>query len=194
MLRRLGVRYVVHRLSDGRFSWAYPFWDYPYYKSVYRNNHYEVFENSNALPRAFLASSYLVRSEGQQIIDTLFSAGLDPRQQIVLETDPKIDTRSGDGGVSIVRYTPNEVIMQTESDVPKVLFISDVYDPGWKGTVDQVYARIYRADYDFRAMFVPAGQHVVRMVYRPDSFVHGVRIAVAGLGLLAYGIFRMRKL
>src|SRR3989344_1416820 len=45
VLQLFGVRYIVHRLSDGRFSWAYPYWEYPHYQSVYRNEHYEVFEN-----------------------------------------------------------------------------------------------------------------------------------------------------
>lgn len=194
VLQLLGVRYVVHRLSDGRFTWAYPYWEYPYYQSIYKNDHYEVFENQKALPRAFLASSYLVRADDQSIIDALNSAEFDPRQTLVFETDPKILTQTGPGSVDIIKYIPNEVVMRTESPVPKLLFLSDVYDPGWKGTVDNNVAQIYRADYDFRAVFLPAGKHAVRMVYWPDSFTHGLWIAVAGIGLLGCVIFQLRKL
>lgn len=184
-LQLLGVRYIVHRLSDGRFSWAYPYWEYPYYKSIYRNEHYEVFENQNVLPRAFLASSYIVRSIDQHIIDTLFSEGFDPRRVVVLENDPKMMTREGEGSVDMVKYTPNVVIMRTESAVPKLLFLSDVYDPGWKATIDGQNAQIYRADYDFRSVFVPLGEHSIRMVYWPGSFVVGLWLAGSGVLLLA---------
>ncbi|MEK7543333.1 MAG: YfhO family protein [Patescibacteria group bacterium] len=184
-LQLLGVRYIVHRLSDGRFSWAYPYWEYPYYKSIYRNEHYEVFENQKSLPRAFFASSYLVRSTDQQIIDTLFSEGFDAGQTLVLETDPKVFVQSGAGGVDIITYTPNDVVMRTSSGTPKLLFLSDAFDPGWKATIDGQNVQIYRADYDFRSVFVPSGEHTIRMVYWPGSFVVGLWFAGFGVLLLA---------
>ena len=49
----LGVRLLAHRLSDGRQPWTYPYWSYPNYKSIYRNKHYQIYENSRVLPRAF---------------------------------------------------------------------------------------------------------------------------------------------
>lgn len=193
-LQLLGVRYIVHRLSDGRFSWAYPYWEYPHYQSVYRDEQYEVFENQKALPRAFLASSYLVRVTDQGIIDTLYSEGLDPRQTLILETDPEIAPQSGEGTADITKYTPNEVVIKTASTTPKLLFLSDVYDPGWRAAVDGKEARIDRADYDFRAVAVPAGEHTIRMVYWPKSFVYGLWIAMLGAGLMAVMVFRLKKL
>ena len=193
-LQLLGVRYVVHRLSDGRSPWAYPYWEYPHYKSVYRNEHYEVFENQKALPRAFLVSSYVARNTDQSIVDTLYSRGFDLRETLILETDQEIVPQSGEGTADITKYTPNEVVIKTSSTVGKILFLSDVYDPGWRGTVDGKEARIYRADYDFRAVAVPAGAHTIRMVYWPKSFVYGLWIAGIGVGLVTVIAFRFKKL
>jgi len=193
-IRLLGVRYVVHRLSDGRFSWGYPYWEYPYYQSIYRNDQYEVFENKNALPRTFLASSYITRSTDQDSIDTLYSKDFDLRETLVLETDPEVKPQLGDGRVTITKYTPNEVVIRATSLVPKLLFLSDVYDTGWKATVDGKGARIYRADYDFRAVSVPAGEHTIRFVYWPRSFVYGLWISAIAIGLLVVLMFRLKKL
>ena len=193
-LQLLGVRYLVHRLSDGRLTWTYPYWNYPYYKSIYKNNHYEVFENQNVLPRAFLASTYLVRTTDQSSIDTMYSEGFNLRQTLVLETDPEIAPQAGEGTADIMKYTPNEVVIKTFSTVPKILFLSDVYDPGWRGAVDGKEARIYRADYDFRAVAVPAGAHTIRMVYWPKSFVYGLWMAGIGVGLVTVIAFRFKKL
>ncbi len=183
-LQLLGVRYLVHRLSDGRFPWAYPYWEYPHYNSIYRNNYYEVFKNERALPRAFLASSYVVRTTDQGIVDTLYSGGFDPRETLILETDPEIAPVPGGGTVDITKYTTNEVVIRTTSEAAKLLFLSDVYDAGWKAMVDGKKARVYRADYDFRAVAVPAGEHIVRMVYWPRSFEIGLWMAGAGVVLL----------
>lgn len=184
VLQLLGVRYIVHRLSDGRFTWAYPYWEYPHYKSIYKNEHYEVFENQKVLPRAFLASDYVVRNTDQGIIDTMYSEGFDFGKTLVLETNPDIVPSQGEGIVDMTKFTPNEVVIKTTSTVPKLLFLSDVYDPGWKAAVDGREARIYRADYDFRAVAVPAGDHTIRMVYWPKSFIVGLWLAAAGLGML----------
>lgn len=178
-LQLLGVRYVVHRLSDGRFGWAYPYWQYPYYTSIYRNNHYEVFKSDKVLARAFLASSFIVRTDPQSILDALYSQDL--IQTVIVESEPEITPAKGEGLAEIVRYTPNEVIIRTRAPVPKLLFLSDVYDAGWKATIDGKAAQVHRADYAFRSVSVPAGEHTVRMVYWPKSFVVGLWLAAAGL-------------
>ena len=58
MLQLLGVRYILHRVSDGRNIWAYPFWNYPHYVQIYKDDVYEVYENTRAYPRAFLTSNF----------------------------------------------------------------------------------------------------------------------------------------
>lgn len=193
-LQLLGVRYVAHRISDGRYVWAYPYWQFPYYKSIYRDNYYEVFANEKALPRAFLASSYSVADKDKNITDALYQKEFDPRETLVLEREPLLRPQSGEGSVEITKYTANEVVLQSKSSVPKLLFLSDVFDRGWRATVDGQEARIDRADYDFRAVSVPAGEHTVRMIYWPKSFVYGLWIAALGAGLMLVFAFRRKKL
>lgn len=193
-LQLLGVRYALHRLSDGRYAWAYPYWQFPYYKSIYRDNYYEVFANEKALPRAFLASSYSVADKDKNITDALYQKEFDPHETLVLEREPLLRPQSGEGSVEITKYTANEVVLQSKSSVPKLLFLSDVFDRGWRATVDGQEARIDRADYDFRAVSVPAGEHTVGMVYWPKSFVYGLWIAALGAGLMLVFAFRQKKL
>ncbi|MEK9143670.1 MAG: YfhO family protein [Patescibacteria group bacterium] len=187
-LQLLGVRYVAHRLSDGRYAWAYPYWQSPYYKSMYKDNYYEVFVNEKALPRAFLASAYSVADNDKRIIDALYQKEFDPRETLVLEREPVIQPQSGEGSVEIKKYTANEIVLQSKSSVSKLLFLSDVYDNGWRATVDGQETRIDRADYDFRAVALPSGDHVVRMVYWPKSFVYGLWVAAIGI-LCLFGLF-----
>ena len=94
-----------------------------------------MFENQTALPRAFFASSYIIRNTDQESIDTLYSKDFDLRETLVLETDPEVKPQSGDGRVTITKYTPNEVVIRATSLVGKLLFLSDVYDTGWIATV-----------------------------------------------------------
>ena len=160
-------------------------------KSVYRDEQYEIFEFTKAFPRAFLASSFLVENDDQKILDDLFSKDFPLRDTLVLEKKPTIVPQQGDGTASIVSYTANNVTIQTSSSVAKLLFLSDTYDSGWHVRVDGMETSLYRADYDFRAVAVPAGSHMVQFTYTPRGLQEGmifVYIAIVGIGILFIGI------
>lgn len=188
-LELLGVKYLIHKKSDARYEWAYPFWRFPQYLPFYSDEYFEVYRNEKALPRVFLASSYTIATGDQNIFKTLFDPAFDRRNSLVLEEKPTLEPREGEGKVEMTRYSPNEIIVVTKSDVSKLLFLSDVYDKGWKAIIDDVPTKIYRADYDFRAIAVPAGEHVVKMTYWPQSFQSGLLLAAVGLAALCILVF-----
>jgi hypothetical protein len=70
------------------------------------------------------------------------------------------------------------------------LVLADSDYPGWGAAVDGEAAPVCRADYLFRAVPVPPGEHVVTFAYRPLSFAAGVAAALAAVlaaaGLLAW--------
>jgi hypothetical protein len=193
-LQLLGIKYIYHRFSDGRNSWVFPYWEYLADGSmhqVYSDEKYEIFEYKNGYPRAFLASSYTVKTTDKDIIDTLFAKDFDRRNSLVLEEKPAFDPQSGSGSAEIVSYTPGKVTIQTDSQSSKLLFLSDVYDAGWKAFVDGKESRVYRADYDFRAVVTPPGNHTVEFRYAPDEFQWGIMLSIIGLGGLFYMLKRI---
>ncbi len=188
----LGVRYVLHRKSDGRNVWAYPVWNYPQYRFIYEDEYYEVFENTGAIPRATLVSSYQVKTDEQEIIDTLFSENFDKKTSVVLENKPDIEPAQGAGEVTIATYFPTRIELTTHADTPKLLVLTDVYDPGWRAYVDNRETAVLRANYDFRAVSVPSGSHTVTFLYRPKGFQ--VALVAASLVLLVLGIGTIKKI
>jgi len=70
---------------------------------------------------------------------------------------------------------------------------SEAWYAGWKAFVDGKQVPIYRADYLFRAVPVPAGKHRVVMVYRPWWWVvGGITSAAALLALAALAVCKIR--
>jgi len=180
----LGVKYIYHRLSDGRNVWAFPYWEYPGMRQTYSDEQYEIFEYPDTYPRAYVASSYVIAKDDKEIIDTLFAKDFDRRNTLVLEEKPLIEPQTGSGSAYIQTYSPTRVTIQTVSDTPKLLFISDNYDDGWQVTVDGKPSRIYRADYNFRAVGVSAGAHTVEFRYQPQEFRWGIIMTVIGVLLM----------
>ncbi len=64
---------------------------------------------------------------------------------------------------------------------------------GWKAQVDQSEVEIFRADYLFRAVRVPAGKHVVRFHYRPTSFYWGMALSLLSMAVVAWMVFSSRR-
>jgi uncharacterized membrane protein YfhO len=65
------------------------------------------------------------------------------------------------------------------------LVLADSYYPGWKAFVDGREEVIRRANLFFRAVQLPAGNHIVEFRYEPRSFTFGLVISAATLVALA---------
>lgn len=184
----LGIKYVIHKRSDDNTSWTFPFWLYPKgeFKLKWEDDRYQIFENSKINPRVSLVSSYTVQKDSQKILDKLFSDSFNPRENVVLEQDPMLDNKLSLSGIArIDQYTPNKIKVNVNSLSKAILTLSDAYYPGWKAFVDAEEVPIYRANFAFRAVVLPAGSHEVTFVYDPLSFRSGLYLSVMGL----FGVF-----
>lgn len=202
----LGVKYLLAEKSDFDLLLSKNF------VKVFEGNEdvngrtFGVFENQTVLPRVLLASNYegppgvdstnktekKIKEERRQLIPAkLFSEGFDWRNVIILEEPSPISPQFGPGTADIVSYKPNEVVIKTKSDQPKLLFLTDNYYPGWKAKVDGEETKILRADYTFRAVPLRAGEHTVRFYFDSDSFKWGLIISV--VSLVALALFTLRK-
>lgn len=90
---------------------------------------------------------------------------------------------SSSGAVDVLAYESHESAFRVRAPADGFLFVSDTFYPGWRAFVDGAERPILRAEGAFRAVAVPAGDHEVRMRYRPASFTLG--LATTGVALLA---------
>ena len=140
--------------------------------------------------RALVVFDYRV-SDPAAILDEVRSGKFDPRQVLLLEAEPEIT--AGDAGkntametnvsVRITSYESDAIRVEAALPRPGFLLLLDTYFPGWTARVNDRPARIYRADYNFRAVSLPAGKSTVSFTYQPNSLRLGM--ALAGLSLLA---------
>ncbi len=179
----LNTRYIFHKISDGQADWEFHFWNYPGLEKTGENSVYQVFTNHDSLPHVWIPQSYVVDRNSDTILPTLFGANFDRSHTIILEQDPNIH-QLGSGSATITSYKPEQILVKTSVDHPSLLFLSEIYDPGWEALVDDRAAKIYRADYTFRAIVVPAGTHTVEFVYNPWQWKLGLILMGTGMLLL----------
>ncbi len=72
--------------------------------------------------------------------------------------------------ICLTSYTPNRLTYETNNAQDGIAVFSEIYYPdGWHVTVDGQPAKLARADYILRTMYVPAGQHTIEMRFRPTK-------------------------
>ncbi|MBN2555402.1 MAG: YfhO family protein [Anaerolineales bacterium] len=119
---------------------------------------------------------------GDEALVMLQDEGFDPNAVVYVENHAGGALPAGSGGSAVpsTQTNPNQVRINVETDEGGWLVLSDTFYPGWQAYMDDEPVEMYPADYLFRAVWVPEGQHQVEFRYESDLFWAG-----CGLSLLA---------
>lgn len=177
VLDLLGTKYILDRVENGSTNKTFPL---EQFEMIFNTDGWRVFKNLKALPRAFLVSDYQIFKTKEDFEKIFFSREFNPAKTVLLEQEPNyhLNDLNHLSKAEIISYRPNTVILATETNADQILFLSDVYYPGWKAFIDEAETKIYRADYAFRAVIVPAGKHQVVFTFAPFSFKMGLIISL----------------
>ncbi|HET6204857.1 MAG TPA: YfhO family protein [Planctomycetota bacterium] len=163
---------------------------------VFSEPGFHAYRREAALPRAWIVpAARLVRDEGRpgpgnEAIAALASRGFRPREEVLLPDTATRASGTGGGAVAIRDVTPEEVEVSVRGSGGGYLVTSEVFYPGWTATLGGTPVPIERANYAWRAVALPAGDHTIVFRYRPLSFSLGVASSAAGaLFLLACAAF-----
>lgn len=141
----------------------------------------KIYENHAYFKRAFLVPKAVIIKNREGILRQMLKPDFDPLKEVILEEEIPILKSKAQNlkyQIKIVTYQSNKVIINTSSSTDSILFISDTYYPGWKALIDSKLTKIYRANYIFRAIFLPKGSHEVKFIYSPLSLKIGLTISL----------------
>jgi hypothetical protein len=128
-------------------------------------------------PRFFPARDSLSR-----LIDPRF----DPGKEVLLppEASSAIAATAAPNSRILQRLVnAHELVLEVETDAPTLVTVAQSFYHPWKAFVDGQPVKLWRANYAFQAVEVPAGKHTVRLVYVDEKFRLGVGISLAGLAV-----------
>ena len=162
----------------------------------------DVYLNPAALPRALFVTSHRVVSDHEAAWQAIHDPAFDPARTVILERDQVLDDASslqpgetigGGGQVAFARYDPNDIELRVEAKVAGWVVLSDVYYPGWQAMLDGEAAPVLRANYTFRAVPVPAGEHTLKMTFAPRTWRVGLTVSLTTwLALAAAAVITLR--
>ncbi len=183
----LGVKYILDRTENGSTTQTFPL---ERFSEIYSKDGWKILENHKAASRIFLASSYRIFQNNEEFEKIFFDKNFDPTTTILLEQSlpQQIQMPIIPDQITLQQYEPNKITIKTINDGNRLLFLSDTYYPGWKAIVDGKETKIYRADYTFRAIYVPKGQHIIHFIYQPFSFQLGATMSTISILIIFCGI------
>lgn len=166
VLNLLNVKYVISDRYDS------------IYGNLVFNGTRKVIFNPNYLPRAFFVKSYQV-SDPYTILLKMRNAEFDPREIVYFENDlnVKIDPPDLDSYVQILEYGIQKIKLKAKASGNNLLFLSETWYPRWKCFIDGKEVPIIKANYVFRAVVVPKGEHEIMFVYKDEKFELGSKIS-----------------
>ena len=171
LLDLLGVKYVLQKDEGLTEVWQPDYQTFPseIYQLIWQKGKWQVYENKTALPRIFLVGDYQVEKDKQKIADLIFDPKFPLEKKLILEEELAnnfvLDFQTV-WEIKLVDYQPNKIEIKTSSTGNQLLFLSDNFYPNWQAEIDGQKAKIYRANYSFRAVAVPKGEHQLVFSYK----------------------------
>ena len=157
-----------------------------------------IYGNPSMLPRAFFVSKAEVASP-LDILKHLAIGDFNPIEKAYVETalPQSIDTITPGTKADVTEYKNEDIKISTTATGNNLLFISEVYYPGWKAYLDGKEVPIFKTNYAFRSVIVPAGNHTLELKLRSENFELGKNLSLFAniFTLLAAiaGVFMMIK-
>lgn len=155
-----------------------------------------VYERPSGLPWARLVPEIEVFRDDEVALVRLQHADFDAKRTVIVDEQPDCSSTTNTidfvGSVHVVANSPGYWLMETQSNAPSVLVVSETAFPGWQVTIDGRSVAWYTAYTVIRAVCVPAGTHQIEWVFDPWVVKVGIGISVATL-FMVVGVLALKK-
>ena len=174
-------------------------------EDLLKGNTVKLYRNRNPFLRTWLVKDYRVL-DSNQMLSAMTSKDFHPDKTVFLEEEPKWgppnppflkvglrgskESPSGPKNkVEFVSERNNRLHLHVKTPENTLLVLSDTYSSGWRAYVQPFGSqlsngakgeerRILRANYNFRAIPLKAGEYEIRFIYDPISFKIGMVVSL----------------
>lgn len=140
-----------------------------------------VYELSSPLPHTFIVHEARSFPNSDQLTKEFSQEEFDPLKEVLLEESFEkltVNTAPSFNKAEVVQYLPEKVVIRAKTDLPGFLVLTDTNFPGWEARIDGQPAKIYQADFLFRAVRIEPGEHQVTFEYKPKEVYLGAMISL----------------
>ncbi len=152
------VEWVVKHTMPGFYK---TFYDQPVeYCDLYK-------EEGQLFVSPELRGPFITNEASEKGVSTGFMvASLDPK---TITPDQSPYTRDED--VKVIDFEPNRVRFKISNKKAGMFYYADSFDSHWTAKLDGATVPLFKAHFNFKAAFVPEGEHTLTLSYQPWGFI-----------------------
>jgi hypothetical protein len=152
------------------------------------------YDQRTANSRVGWSSCGIQVKSGDEALEMVIDMEVDLENKVILEGIADVCAPQDSADIRILSSAANRINLEFSSPDPGYLIIADVWYPGWRAYVDGTPFPLSRANYLFKAVSVPKGEHEVTVIYQPTLiYVGGALSGLALLGVLILVIYWLGK-
>jgi len=128
--------------------------------------------------------------------DAIEEGAADFRNVVYLPTEAKAMVKAvREPGARVVAtdFAPSRQSIDVETPAAAMVVLSQAYYHNWEASVDGAATPLWRANYAFQAVEVPAGKHRILLLYKDKTLRWGGAISLVSVFICAGGWLTMRK-
>ena len=182
VMQMLNVKYVL-TLED----LPHPAFEEVFNGNLYHNGKYvsaKVYKFKLALPRLFFAEHLEFVPKLTDQLSEYRQQRFDPKDPAIVEHSPQhIQPHPGANAV-ITYWSPDKIEINVNTPTDQFLILSEIYYPeGWDITSHPQW-KIHPVNTILRGIYVPAGDHKIRMEFAPDDIRYGTFLTWGSTAIL----------
>ncbi|MCK4966655.1 hypothetical protein KAS50_06470, partial [bacterium] len=183
-LSLLGTKYIVS-LRDfpaGRFE------------LVFNNNRERVYRNKKPLPFYYVRRNWVVEKDENTVLKLIDTNAVDLYNTAIIEKEPPKEFLNSEIKNDVTNiifeeedkfYTEwlSEFHFKIKGESPGLFVVSDNFHPGWRCYIDGKETEIYHANYLWKGVFFPAGEHEIHFKFISKNIVVSRMLMFSFMGL-----------
>jgi hypothetical protein len=151
----------------------------------------KVFSNPNARPRVWSVHQIVKVKDYGQARAVLYSPPFDMAKTALLdEQPPSLESCESGDHLELLKRTWFSLDISANMACRGMVVLNDNWYPGWRATLDGKTVPIHPAYMSIRGVVVDAGQHTIKMRYRPSSLYWGLIFFLVGIAVTVWLIRR----
>ena len=184
------IKNLALNFQSGKNSNSYSLLNMLNTKYIIADTQVPAFLNKDALGNAWFVKNVNWVQNADQEFDAI--TNLDPKNEAIVQVDFKTEEFENleydpYGIIKLSNYKPHILTYESHTKTKMLAVFSEIYYPkGWNVYIDNKRVNYLRANYLFRALLVPIGDHKIEFKFEPKSYLIGNKInAIASYILLA---------
>lgn len=148
-----------------------------------------IYRNEQALPRAWVAHQAVpAEADWLSQLEALPNLGQVISSEDAPEKIENLTSKVQSSNAEILRYTADEIELETDINQPGWLVLSEIWYPGWQAVVNGAAQPVEKVDGLLRGVYLhQPGSYHIRLVYRPESVIWGSWLSGVTAVLLLLG-------